>query len=100
MADISRRALSKISKVSLNFNKDFIDLAEKIGKLTGQNKTMVFSAWIGKGVDPLFQDMETTWKGLLTAGNLNQDKKKKVEKLLKGIKKIRKDWNKTLNQMI
>ncbi len=95
MTDISKQTLRKSKKISLNMNQEFIDLADNLRKLTNQNRTSIFLAWIGKGIDPLFNDMENTWRGVLTAGNLNlsKEKKKEIEKLLKKLKKIRKEWN-------
>jgi len=98
MANISKKALSNIRKVSLNVNEEFIELADKIGKLTNQNRTLIFLAFIGKGVESLFRDMETTWNKTLASGNLKNNKKKKVEGLLKELKKIKSEWGKTLAQ--
>ena len=100
MRDITKDALSKTQKVSLNLNEEFVDLADKLGELTGKNRTSVLLAFIGKGVDPLFEYMQTTWKSLVIAGNLKEDKKLKIKKLLTGLDKIKKDWEGIIKQWL
>ena len=91
MENISKKALTKIKKISINLNQEFVDFADKIAELTNQKKTTILTALIGKGAKPLIKDMETTWKSLLIAGNLEKNKKEKISKLLKGLDKIKKE---------
>ena len=100
MKEITKGPLSKDKKISLNLNEEFILLADKVGKLTNKNRTTVLLAFIGKGIEPLLDDMEKTWKSLAFAGNFEESKKKKLEELLKGLEKIKKEWKKTNNQWI
>lgn len=100
MVDITKGVLNKTQKISLNLNEEFVDLADKVGELTSKNRTMVLLAFIGKGINPLLEEMETTWKSLVIAGNLEASKKARIKELLEGLDKIRKDWEKILNQWL
>ncbi|MEK6793121.1 MAG: hypothetical protein AABX95_04860 [Nanoarchaeota archaeon] len=100
MTDITKNALSSFSKVSFNLNQEYIDLADSVAEMTGKSRTAIFLAFLGKGVDPLFNDMETIWKGLVFTGNLREEKKKKINIMLKKLEKIKKDWAITCKDML
>ena len=94
---ISQDALREMQKVSFNLNKEYLYVVDKIADLTNSKRTYVLLALIGKGLDPLMNEMETTWKGLLIAGNLKEEKKKKIEILLRSLRKIREDSSLSFN---
>jgi len=91
---------SEVLKVSINLNQEYVNLADKLAEITGKNRTDVLTAFIGEGVDPLIKKLETTWSSLLTAGNLEGEKKKKIKTLLANLKKTKEDWEVVYKSML
>lgn len=68
----------KKKKISFDINKDFLELVDKLAKVTKNNRTIIIDALMGEGMAPFFKHIEDIWRGLL-----NEEKYKKIEKVMK-----------------
>lgn len=93
MKNIYESPFKEKKKISFDLDKTSLDLMDSLANLTKSTRTIIFEALIYKGVPVLMQDMKTTWKALLVKGNLEREKKIKIEKLLNDLEKLEKDWN-------
>ena len=88
MKGIYNKPFEKRKKISLDLNEKTLQFIDKIAGLTESNRTVVIESFIGKGIPPLVSEIESNWKLLSNKGNLDENKKKKVKKLLIDLKKI------------
>jgi len=96
MKSIPQKALENQQKISLNLDEGVLKLIDDLAALTNANRTIMIEALILKGVPGLFLEMKAAWKGALVAGVADEKKKIKIEKLLKDLDKIEKEWNKKI----
>lgn len=96
MKSIPERALEKQQKISLNLDESVLKLVDDLAALTNANRTIMIEALILKGVPNLFSEMKAAWNGALTAGVADEQKKKKIQRLLKDLEEIEKEWNKKI----
>jgi len=88
MKEIYQKPFENVKKISLDVNKEILEIIDDLAKLTKTNRTVVIGAIIGKGISPFFRYLKENWEGLLTKEDLDEKKKKMVKDTLKGLKKI------------
>ena len=75
-------------KISLDINKEFLNIIDELVKLTHSNRTLVIESLIGQGIAPLFKYWEGEWRRMLNSERY-KEKKKGVQKILQDLKKIK-----------
>ena len=90
--DITKMAFGdrKTKKISLNLDEETLDFIDEIAELTKSPRTAVILGSLTGGLEPFLKSLETAWNGLLVAGNLDEEKKKKVKILMDGVQSLRK----------
>ena len=82
----------KKKKISFDTNEHFLKIIDKLAKVTSNNRTVIINALIGTGMAPFFKNTEKIWEGFL-----NEEKYKKIEKVLKksieDLKKLKKEYH-------
>jgi len=98
MKNISKIALNKKRKISLDLDRDLSEFIDELSKLTKSNRTIIIEALIGKGAPILLSEIERTWQGLLLKGNLKDKEKQNVKFLLLELKKSKDSWKKIVEE--
>lgn len=82
----------KKKKISFDTNDYFLELIDKLAKLSSNNRTVTINALIGEGISPFFKRLETMWTGFL------KDKKyekinKELRNLLQELKELKSEYH-------
>ena len=81
----------KKKKISFDTSDKFVELIDRLAKLSSNSRTIIINALIGDGVSPFLKRLETTWEGFL-----KDEKYEKISKDLKNligeVKKIKKEY--------
>lgn len=80
-------------KISVDLDKDFLKILESVAELTNSSRGIIIEAIGFHGFSALLNSMKLNWQGLLSNGNLDESKKKKIKGLLKDLSEIQKRWN-------
>lgn len=87
MEKIIKNPLEIRKKISLNINTGILSLVEEIARLTKTNNTLVIESLLVKGVSPLFKQFRNSW-GAIPCETQDREKKDRLDKLLKELKRI------------
>jgi hypothetical protein len=77
---------SKKRKISLDMNKEFLEIIDEIANLTKTTRTTIIEAVISRGIFPYFDFLKNFWEDTL--------KEEKNERVKEGIKKLLDDLSK------
>ena len=77
---------SKKRKISLDMNKEFLEIIDEIANLTKTTRTTIIEAVISRGIFPYFDFLKNFWEDTL--------KEEKNERVKDGIKKLLDDLSK------
>lgn len=81
----------KKKKISFDTSDKFVELIDRIAKLSSNSKTVIINALISDGISPFIKRLETTWAGFLKDekyGKINKD----LKNLLSELKKIKEEY--------
>jgi hypothetical protein len=81
----------KKKKISFDINDRFLEIIDKVAKLTNNSRTVTVNALIGAGMAPCFQLWEKTWKEFLNDKRYEKIKPS-IEKLIKNLKKLKEEY--------
>jgi len=87
MEIIYKKPFKNMKKISLDMDKEILQIVDELASLTKTSRTVIIGALIGKGMSPFFKYLESTWKGILIKRD-SDEKKKKIKELLRDLKKI------------
>ena len=79
----------KTKKVSLNFDKDTLELVDELSTILNTTRTSTIYAIIGWGLKPGIMTLEASWKKMKGKGKHSNSK---IDKLLKNIGELKKKW--------
>jgi len=84
----------KKKKISFDTSDKFLEIMNKLVKLTYNNRTVIINALIGAGMSPFFKILEDTWKKYLKEHEKKWDEKakKNLKKLIEDLKKLKKKY--------
>jgi len=90
-ADIAKMAFGsrKTKKISINLDDETLEFIDEIAALTKTTRTGVILTSLTNGLDPFLKTLESSWNFYLSAGNLDEPKKKKIKELIEGVQKLR-----------
>jgi hypothetical protein len=90
-SDVERIAFGnrKTKKISINLDEETLDFIDEIAERTKTTRTWVILASLTGGLDPLLKNLETTWNGMLVSGNLDENKKKRINELIAVVQDLR-----------
>ena len=80
-------------KISFDTNDYFLEIIDKLAKLSKNSRTVVINALIGAGMSPCVQMWEKTWKEYLKNKELDERIKKAVNQTLLNLKKFKKEYH-------
>ena len=83
----------KKKKVSFDTNEHFLEIIDKLAKLSKNSRTVIINALIGAGMVPCVQMWEKTWKEYLKNKELDERIKKAVKQLLLDLEKFKKEYH-------
>jgi len=85
----------KKKKISFDTSDKFLEIIDKLAKLTSNSRTVIINALMGAGMAPCFQLWEKTWKGYLKEyeEEWNGEMKKMVRKLIEDLGKLKKGYH-------
>lgn len=85
----------KKKKISFDTSDKFLEIMDKLVKLTYNSRTVIINALIGSGMSPFFKTMENTWKKNLKEyeGKGKEKFKKSMKKLIEDLKKLKKEYH-------
>ena len=90
-SDVARIAFGnkKTKKISINLDEETIDFIDEIAKSTRTTRTFVMLGALTTGIEPFLKNLETSWYAILSSGNLNEEKKKKVKEIIAVANRLR-----------
>jgi predicted transcriptional regulator len=90
-ADVAKFAFGgrKTKKISMNLDQETLDFIDEIAELTKTTRTMVMLASLTNGLEPFLKNLETGWNTLLSAGNMDNAKKKRTMELIAKVQNLR-----------
>ncbi len=85
----------KKKKISFDTNDNFLEIMDKLVKLTHNSRTVIINALIGSGMSPFFKLMEDTWKKSLKeyTGKNREKFKKNMKKIIDDLRKLKKEYH-------
>lgn len=85
----------KKKKISFDTSDKFLEIMDKLVKLTYNSRTVIINALIGSGMSPFFKMLEDTWKKYLKehGGKLDEKIKKNLRKLIEDLKKLKEEYH-------
>jgi hypothetical protein len=98
MKKIIENPLKKRTKISMDMDNDFLRVLDSIASLTGVSKGTMVEALGFHGFSALINSMEVNWKSLLAKDRMDEEKKKKLKDLLRGLSEIKKDWESQIRE--
>jgi hypothetical protein len=91
----------KKKKISFDTSDKFVEIIDKLAKLTSNSKTIIINALMGDGMVPFFKRLEDTWRGYLKeyGTKLKGHEKEKgvfeesMKKTLENLKKLKEEYD-------
>ena len=83
----------KKKKISFDTSDYFLEIIDKLVKLTSNSRTVVINALIGAGMVPCLQIWEKTWKEYLNKKEIDERMKKAMKQLLLDLGRLKKEYH-------